>query len=220
MLGNAKMSEECIKELEELLNQNKQWVAKQMAKNPNYFKRLSIGQHPRFLWIGCSDSRVPPHQIVGLEPGDLFVHRNIANLVIPSDINCQSVITYAVCHLKVKHIMVVGHYGCGGVKYSIEHTNAGFLNPWITHIDDVHRLHREELHNYKGEELVNKMVEFNVYESCLNLLKDYDIQSSHKSTGFPKVHGCVYDMKTGEFKELKYNFYEILEKMHHIYSIC
>ncbi len=134
------------------------------------------------------------------------MHRNVANLVLSTDFNCQSVITYAVVHLKVKHVMVVGHIGCGGVTYAVQNRNAGLINPLITHIDDVQRLHRAELRSLKGDELLSKVVEYNVYESCLNLLKNHEIQLAHRHTGFPKVHGRVYDMKTGRFSELKHNF--------------
>ncbi len=216
---HSKDIEVIMDDVDNLLENNKQWAARQIAKNPDYFLRMSTGQKPRFLWIGCSDSRVPPHQIIGLEPGDLFVHRNIANLVISTDFNCQSVINYAVCQLKVKHIMVVGHYGCGGIKYSIDNTNVGLLNPWITHIDDVHRLHRPELAKLEGEELVDKLVELNVYESCLNLWKNYEIQKWYKRSGLPKIHGCVYNIKNGQFKELNYDFIQIMKQMSHIYNI-
>lgn len=220
----AKVNPDKIKKREdewsEIFVNNIKWAEEKISKDPNYFIKLSKLQQPDFLWIGCSDSRVPANEIIGLQPGEVFVHRNIANLIIPTDINAQSVIAYAVNVLQVKHIIVTGHYGCGGVKHSMENTDNGFLNPWLTHIDDVYRLHAAELDAITDhQERFDRLVELNTVEACINLMKNYIIQKSFAEKQRPVVHACVYDLKNGILKDLKVNFEDRMKEFWHIYGI-
>jgi carbonic anhydrase len=191
-----------MKSFERLLLENKAWAAEQVRKNPDFFNRLAELQAPEILWIGCSDSRVPANQITGTEPGEIFVHRNVANLVINTDVNVLSVLDYAVNQLKIKHVIVCGHYGCGGIKAAI--TNDDFkpvLNMWLRNIKDVYRLHREELDNIKEEETkVDRLVELNVQEQVYNLAKTSTIQRAWKKENRPDLHGWVYGLKDGIIK--------------------
>jgi carbonic anhydrase len=184
---------------EELLNDNKAWAADKVAKDPLFFKNLSDIQTPEFLWIGCSDSRVPANEITNTQPGEIFVHRNVANLVINNDVNLLSVLDYAVNHLKVKHVIVCGHYGCGGVKAAT--TNNDFnqvLNMWLRNIKDIYRIHRDELDSITDEEKrVDRLVELNVQEQILNLAKTSIIQRAWKNDNRPDLHGWVYGLKDG-----------------------
>lgn len=198
---------------------NKKWAQEKIDKDPNYFLRLVDVQKPDYLWIGCSDSRVPANEIVGLEPGEIFVHRNIANLIISSDLNLLSVVEFAVSILKVKHIIVCGHYGCSGVKYASHSTDAGMLNPWITSIKDHYRHHRHELDDIKDEKSrINKFVEYNVIEGCLTLMKFCSIQKSFAENRYPIVHACVYDLSNGRLIDLDIDFIERMDKLGSIYS--
>jgi carbonic anhydrase len=190
-----------MKAYEKLLLENKAWATEKVSGDPQYFHRLSEIQTPEFLWIGCSDSRVPANEITGTQPGEIFVHRNIANMVVNTDVNLLSVLDYAVNHLKVKHVIVCGHYGCGGVKAAI--TNNDFkpvLNMWLRNIKDVYRLHREELDKLKGEKKVDQLVELNVKEQVFNLAKTSIIQKAWKSDKRPDLHGWVYGLKDGIIK--------------------
>ena len=184
---------------EELLKDNKAWAAEKVAKDPLFFKNLSDIQTPEFLWIGCSDSRVPANEITNTQPGEIFVHRNVANLVINNDVNLLSVLDYAVNHLKVKHVIVCGHYGCGGVKAAT--TNNDFnqvLNMWLRNIKDIYRIHREELDAISDEgKRVDRLVELNVQEQILNLAKTSIIQRAWKNDQRPDLHGWVYGLKDG-----------------------
>ncbi len=184
---------------EQLLNDNKDWAAGIVAKDPFFFKSLSELQTPEFLWIGCSDSRVPADQITNTKPGEIFVHRNVANLVINNDVNLLSVLDYAVNHLKVKHVIVCGHYGCGGVKAAT--TNNDFnqvLNMWLRNIKDIYRIHREELDAIEDEtKRVNRLVELNVQEQILNLAKTSIIQRAWQNEQRPDLHGWVYGLDNG-----------------------
>lgn len=184
---------------ERLLQENKAWAADMISTNPEFFTRLAELQTPEFLWIGCSDSRVPANQITGTQPGEIFVHRNVANLVINTDVNLLSVLEYAVNHLKVKHVIVCGHYGCGGIKAAT--TNHDFkqvLNMWLRNIKDVYRLHREELDNIKDEEKqIDRLVELNVEEAVKNLAKTSIIQRAWKNDQRPDLHGWVYGLENG-----------------------
>lgn len=183
---------------ERLLAENKTWAKEKLAVDPDYFNRLVHVQNPEFLWIGCSDSRVPANEITGTQPGEIFVHRNIANMVIHTDLNLLSVLQYAVEVLKVKHIIVCGHYGCGGVKAAMTNHNFGIINKWIRNIKDVHRFHREEVDAIKDEnDQINRMVELNVQEQVLNLAKTSIIQKAWKERKAPHLHGWVYDLKDG-----------------------
>lgn len=187
---------------EKLLLENKAWAAEKVAEDPEYFKRLAHVQTPEFLWIGCSDSRVPANEITGTQPGEIFVHRNVANMVVNTDVNLLSVLDYAVTHLKVKHIIVCGHYGCGGIKAST--TNHDFklvLNMWLRGIKDVYRLHRKELDDIKDEDSrVNRLVELNVQEQVQNLAKTSIVQRAWKKEQRPDLHGWVYGLKDGIIK--------------------
>ncbi len=187
---------------EELLHDNKAWAAQMLVNDPEFFKKLSDLQTPEFLWIGCSDSRVPANQITNTQPGEIFVHRNVANLVINTDVNLLSVLDYAVNHLKVKHVIVCGHYGCGGIKASMSKTDyKPVLNMWLRNIKDVHRLHREELDLITDEqEKFDRLTELNVMEQIFNLAKTSIIQRAWKQEQRPELHGWVYGLKDGIIK--------------------
>lgn len=184
---------------EKLLLENKAWAQERRIDDPEFFKRLSDLQTPEFLWIGCSDSRVPANQITGTEPGEIFVHRNIANLVIHTDVNLLSVLDYAVVHLKVKHVIVCGHYGCGGVKAAMSNTNYNqVLNMWLRNIKDVYRHNREELNNMSDENLrTDRLTELSVIEQVQRLAKTSIIQKAWKQRDAPDLHGWVYGLKDG-----------------------
>jgi carbonic anhydrase len=205
---------------EELFENNKKWIAEMTAKDANFFEKLAKDQNPDYLYIGCSDSRVPANEIMGLEPGEVFVHRNVANLVNNIDMNVMSVISYAVRFLKVKHVIVCGHYNCGGVKAAMEPKDLGILNPWLRSIRDVYRLHEEELDNIKDEKLrYDRLVELNVKEQATNVIKTAVVQKSYLNTGYPIVHGWVFDLHTGVLIDLDIKFKEILQKIQKIYNL-
>jgi carbonic anhydrase len=187
---------------EELLQDNKTWAAQMLTNDPDFFNKLSGLQTPEFLWIGCSDSRVPANQITNTQPGEIFVHRNVANLVINTDVNLLSVLDYAVNHLKVKHVIVCGHYGCGGIKASMSKTDyKPVLNMWLRNIKDVHRIHREELDMITDEEKkFDRLTELNVQEQIFNLAKTSIIQRAWKEEQRPDLHGWVYGLKDGIIK--------------------
>lgn len=187
----------------ELLKGNKTWVREKLRQDPTFFERLSKGQSPEVLWIGCSDSRVPANEITGTNPGDIFVHRNIANMVVHSDMNLLSVLDYAVNILKVKHVIVCGHYGCGGVKAAMTNEQYGLVDNWLRHIKDVYRLHQEELDDISDEEKrFNRFVELNVIEQVFDLSKTSIIQNAWRSRELPMVHGWIYDLRTGILQDL------------------
>ena len=188
-----------MKSYEKLLLENKAWAAEKVEDDPGFFNRLATQQTPEFLWIGCSDSRVPANEITGTEPGEIFVHRNIANLVIHTDVNLLSVLEYAVVHLKVKHIIVCGHYGCGGIKAAMGNVDyKQVLNMWLRHIKDVYRHNREELNNIiDDEERTNRLTELNVVEQVQRLAKTSIIQRAWKEREGPDLHGWVYGLKDG-----------------------
>jgi carbonic anhydrase len=192
-----------MKAYEKLLLENKAWAAEKLGDDPAYFDRLADIQTPDFLWIGCSDSRVPANEITGTQPGEIFVHRNVANLVVHTDLNLLTVLEYAVHHLKVKHVIVCGHYGCGGVKASMTQHNFGIINKWLRNIKDVYRIHRDEIDSIKEEEgRVNRMVELNVQEQVMNLAKTSIIQKAWKKNQYPHLHGWVYGLKDGLIKPI------------------
>jgi carbonic anhydrase len=183
---------------EKLLLENKAWAQEKTLLDPNYFNRLSHIQTPDFLWIGCSDSRVPANEITGTEPGEVFVHRNIANMVVHTDLNMLSVLQYAVEVLKVKNIIVCGHYGCGGVKAALTNTHLGIINKWLRNIKDVYRFHQAELDLISSEEdRVDRLIELNVKEQVVNLAKTSIIQKAWKERGGPTIHGWVYRLTDG-----------------------
>jgi len=190
----------------QLLQNNKKWVASKLEKDPEYFKRLSLGQSPPILWIGCADSRVPANEIIGAEPGEVFVHRNIANMVVHSDMNMLSVLDYAVNVLKVKHIIVCGHYGCGGVQAAMANKHIGLIDNWIRHIKDVYRFHQDELNAIEDEkDRFNRFVELNVVEQVLDLAKTSIVQTAWESSQKVQVHGWVYGIHDGVIKDLGVN---------------
>ena len=188
-----------MKSYELLLNENKAWAKEKVADDPEYFNRLAHIQTPEFLWIGCSDSRVPANEITNTQPGEIFVHRNVANMVVHTDVNLLSVLDYAVTYLKVKHVIVCGHYGCGGIKAAM--TNHDFkqvLNMWLRNIKDVYRLHRNELDKISNEEdRCDRLVELNVKEQVMHLAKTSIIQRAWKKEQRPAIHGWVYGLKDG-----------------------
>ena len=201
---------------ETIFKNNEKWVEEKVKLDPLYFENLSKGQHPEFLYIGCSDSRVTAEDLMGVNPGEVFIHRNIANQVIPTDNNINAVIQYAVEHLKVKHIIICGHYECGGVKAALHPNDMGQLNSWLQTLRDVRRLHKTELDNIKDEQqLFDRMVELNVREQCMNVIKIDHVQRSWYKTGFPQIHGWIFDVKTGKLKDsgldLEKEFMEIRE---------
>jgi carbonic anhydrase len=192
---------------ENLLAWNKEWVADTLKEDPDYFLKLSKGQNPPILWIGCADSRVPANQITGTNPGDIFVHRNIANMVIHTDMNMLSVLDYAVVVLKVKHVIVCGHYGCGGVLAAMGNKQFGLIDNWLRHIKDVYRTYAAELDMLNDiEEKGRKLVELNVIENVYNLCKTSTLQNAWKKGQELSVHGWVYSLESGIIKDLKVSF--------------
>ncbi|BDB53987.1 MAG: Carbonic anhydrase 2 [Bacteroidota bacterium] len=189
-----------------ILDNNKRWVEESLELDPNYFEDLAKGQTPPLLWIGCSDSRVPANEIIGAKPGEVFVHRNIANMVIHSDMNMLSVLDYAVNVLKVKHVLVCGHYGCGGVKAAMSNDSIGIIDNWIRHIKDVYRLHNHYLDSILDEtERFNKFVELNVKEQVFDLAKTSIVQSAWKKGQDLTLHGWVYGLNSGFVTDLDVN---------------
>ena len=189
-----------------IIENNKKWVEEKLQISPDYFNNLAEGQNPPLLWIGCSDSRVPANEIIGAEPGEVFVHRNIANMVVHSDMNMLSVLDYAVNILKVEHVSVCGHYGCGGVKAAMGSNSIGIIDNWIRHIKNEYRLHKEELNAIKDEkERFNRFVELNVYEQVFNLAKTSIVQSAWNSGQKLSIHGWVYGLNSGYVTDLGYN---------------
>lgn len=190
-----------------ILDNNKQWVENQLKIDPNYFEDLSKGQNPPLLWIGCSDSRVPANEIIGAKPGEVFVHRNIANMVIHSDMNMLSVLDYAVNVLKVKHIIVCGHYGCGGVQAAMNNESYGIIDNWIRHIKDVFRHNKEELKQIKDmDQRFNRFVELNVQEQVSDLAKTSIVQTAWKNGQELSLHGWVYGLNSGYVTDLEVNY--------------
>jgi carbonic anhydrase len=187
-----------------LLLGNRKWVDTRLKEDPDYFKKLSKGQSPEVLWIGCSDSRVPANEVTNTQPGEVFVHRNIANVCVHSDMNMLSVLDYAVNVLKVKHVIVAGHYGCGGVAAALSNKQFGLIDNWLRHIKDVYRLHSHELDRITDQETkINRLVELNVVEQAYNLCKTTIIQNAWKERDDLEVHGWIVDINTGLVKDLK-----------------
>lgn len=205
--------------LDKVFENNKKWIKTKLDTDAKYFENLGEGQNPEFLFIGCSDSRVTAEELMGLGPGDVFVHRNIANMVISIDLNAMSVVNYAVDHLKVNHVVVCGHYACGGVKAALQSADLGILNPWLRNIRDVYRIHKTELNAIKNEEeKYDRLVELNVQEQCVNLIKTAAIQKAYRDRGL-KVHGWVFDIHTGELIDLKIDFEKYLIDIMEIYHL-
>jgi carbonic anhydrase len=190
-----------------IIENNKKWVEAKLKIRPDYFNNLAESQHPPLLWIGCSDSRVPANEIIGAEPGEVFVHRNIANMVVHSDMNMLSVLDYAVNALKVRHVIVCGHYGCGGVKAAMGNSSIGIIDNWIRHIKDVYRFHHEELDAIEDErERFNRFVEVNVIEQVMDLAKTSIVQNAWSTGQKLHLHGWVYGLDSGYVTDLGVNF--------------
>lgn len=190
-------------EIEQLLRANKAWAKDRLEKDPLFFSRLENLQSPKFLWIGCSDSRVPANEITGTQPGEIFVHRNVANMVIHTDMNMLTVLEYAVHHLQVEHIIVCGHYGCGGVEASLTQKSYGIINKWLRNIKDVHRLYAQEIDSIPDtKERNRRMVELNVKEQVLNLAKTSIVQKAWAERKGPHLHGWVYGLDNGLIKAI------------------
>jgi len=205
------------KSYKRLLDNNKEWVAQQLKLNPGYFEELAKGQSPEYLWIGCSDSRVPANEITGTRPGEIFVHRNIANMVVHSDMNMLSVLSYAVEVLKVKHVIVCGHYGCGGVNAAMGNKQFGLIDNWLRHLKDVYRLHAKELDNINNEEQRRKrFVELNVMEQVLDLGKTSIVQNAWKTDQNLHLHGWVYDIHDGIINDLNVTITGV-QDLHNVY---
>jgi carbonic anhydrase len=192
-----------MKSYEKLLENNKTWAEQAVNNDPEFFNRLKNTQSPEYLWIGCSDSRVPPDSITGTRPGEIFIHRNIANMVVHTDLNMLSVLQYAVEVLKVKHVIVCGHYGCGGVKAAMTHQSLGIINKWLRNIKDVYRMHQDEVNFLPNdEERLNRLIELNVQEQVMNLAKTSIIQKAWKDNNAPHLHGWVYGLNDGLIKPI------------------
>lgn len=206
-------------DVQEVFANNEKWISEKLSVNPDYFTNLAKGQNPEFLYIGCSDSRVTAEDLMGIQPGQAFVHRNIANLVNNVDLSVMSVLNYAVRHLKVNHVVVCGHYECGGVKSAMQSADMGILNPWLRNIRDVYRLHKEELNSIENEgKRYNRLVELNVQEQCVNLLKTAAVQEAITQRGLT-VHGWIFDIHTGKLIDLKIDFDKILKEIMEIYKL-
>lgn len=208
------------KSYEVIFENNKKWVESKLAEDKDFFKTLSATQTPDYLYIGCSDSRVSAEEMMGMKPGEVFVTRNIANVVNTLDMSSTAVIQYAVEHLKVKHIIVCGHYGCGGVKAAMTPQDLGLLNPWLRTIRDVYRLHQQELDAIEDEQKrYNRLVELNVQEQCINVIKMAAVQERYILDEYPIVHGWVFDMRTGKIIDLEIDFENILKDIQKIYNL-
>ena len=199
---------------------NARWVAERTENDPTFFERLAQQQVPDFLYVGCADSRVPANQIMGLEPGEVFVHRNVANLVVNTDLNAQSVIAYAVEILHVKHVIVCGHYGCGGIAAALQPRDLGLMNGWLREVRDVYRLHRAELDAIEDPDARNRrLVELNVHEQCNNVIKTAAVQTHWLRHGYPIVHGWVYDLHNGLLRDLGVQFEERMAEIRQVYPL-
>jgi len=205
---------------QEIFNNNKKWVADKLQVDPDFFTKLTRGQAPEFLYIGCSDSRVTAEELMGLAPGEVFVHRNVANLVVLTDNNLNAVVQYAVVYLKIKHIVVCGHYGCGGVHAALNPADMGQLNSWLQTLRDVYRLHKNELECLPDDATkFRRLVELNVMEQCINVIKIDHVQRAWYATGYPQVHGWVFDMQSGLLKDLELNMGALSKELRKIYDI-
>lgn len=206
-------------DIEQIFKNNQTWVNEKLGIDPNYFKNLADGQNPDILYVGCSDSRISAEEIMGVQPGDVFVMRNISNMISNLDLSAMSVVNYAVDILEVKHVVICGHYGCGGVKAAMQSEDLGLLNPWLRNIRDVYRLHREELNAITDEEQkYRRLVELNVQEQCVNVIKTAVVQLAVRNRDLA-VHGWVMDMATGKLIDLKIDFDNILKGIMEIYHL-
>ncbi|MBL4631430.1 MAG: carbonate dehydratase [Paraglaciecola sp.] len=199
-----------MNDIEQLLQNNKQWSEDQKNSDPDFFNKLSERQKPEYLWIGCSDSRVPANQIVGLIPGDIFVHRNVANLVVHTDFKCLSVLQYAVDVLKVKHVIVCGHYGCGGIDAALGDEALGIIDHWLGHVKDIAYKHREELSGLNEHDKSARLCELNVLEQAANVKRSNIVKDAIKRGQSVQVHSWIYSLRNGRLKDLsKSNKFEV-----------
>lgn len=205
---------------DKIFENNQQWIREKKATDELFFQKLANDQNPDYLYIGCSDSRITAEEMMGAAPGEIFVHRNIGNLVVSIDLNVMSVINYAVNILLVKHIIVCGHYHCGGVRAAMTQEDMGILNPWLRNIRDVYRLHKEELNNIPDpEKRYDRLVELNVREQCINVIKTAAVQQQFVRSGYPVVHGWVMDIRTGNLIDLNIDFEKELKGIQEIYRL-
>lgn len=205
--------------IQKIFENNEKWVKKKLSLDPQYFETLAKGQNPKILYIGCSDSRVSTEELMGLEPGEVFVHRNIANMVVGTDLNVMSVLEYAVEKLEIEHIIVCGHYDCNGVKAAMMPEDLGILNPWLRNIRDVYRLHRVELNAIiNTKQKYNRLIELNVQEQCINVLKTAVVQTAIHKRGIT-VHGWIFDVHTGKIIDLNIHSDELLKDIEKIYRL-
>ena len=203
-----------------IFQNNEKWVAGKLALDPDYFNKLEKGQSPKLLYIGCSVSRVTAEELMGAKPGEVFIHRNVANLVVSTDNNLNAVVQYAVEHLKVKHIIVCGHYECGGVYAAMNPSDMGQLNSWLQVLRDVYRLHKTELDSIKDEKTrYDRLVELNVREQCINIIKIDHVQRAWYKTGLPTLHGWVFDVRSGKLIDLGLSMKEIFGDIRSIYDL-
>ena len=203
-----------------IFENNQKWIEEKLGQDADFFKKLAEGQAPEYLYIGCSDSRATAEELMGMRPGEVFVHRNIANVVNTLDMSSTAVIQYAVQHLKVKHIIVCGHYGCGGVKAAMTPQDFGLMNPWLRTIRDVYRLHQAELDAIEDEQKkYDRLIELNVQEQCINVIKMAVVQERYILDNYPIVHGLVFDLKTGKLIDLEIDFEKILKDIQKVYDL-
>ena len=206
-------------DINKIFENNAEWVAAKLKTSPDYFKNLADGQNPKYLYIGCSDSRVTAETLMGAAPGEVFVHRNIANLAPNNDLSSLSVINYAVSILKVEHVIVCGHYGCGGIQAAMQATDMGILNPWLRNIRDVFRLHKEELNAITDKhKRYNRLAELNVIEQCVNIAKTTDVQQAFIENRIT-IHAWIFDMETGKLMDLKFNLPDVEREIRSIYRL-
>jgi carbonic anhydrase len=205
---------------DKIFENNKKWIADKLSVDADYFTKLSKGQYPEYLYIGCSDSRVTAEDLMGVQPGEVFIHRNIANLVVSTDNNLNAVVQYAVEHLKVKHIIVCGHYECGGVKAALNPSDMGQLNSWLQTLRDVYRLHQKELDHIKDtQKRFDRLVELNVKEQCINIIKIDHVQRSWYKTTYPQIYGWVFDVRTGKIIDLGLDMEKEFSSIRSIYDL-
>jgi carbonic anhydrase len=205
--------------IKQVFENNKKWIAEKLKVDEDYFRNMVHGQNPEILYIGCSDSRVSAEELMGLHPGEVFVHRNIANMVPNTDLSAMSVINYALSHLKVNHVVVCGHYYCAGVKAAMQSADLGILNPWLRNIRDVYRLHKHELDQIEDiDARYKRLVELNVQEQCINIIKTSDLQFAYKERGVT-VYGWVFDIQSGKLIDLQIDFDAIMDNIQEIYRI-
>lgn len=206
-------------ELKKIFENNQKWIDRKLATDAHYFEKLCEGQSPEVLFVGCSDSRVTAEELMGSQPGEVFVHRNVSNMIISIDLNMNAVVDYAMNFLKVKHIVICGHYFCGGVKAAMQAQDLGILNPWLRNIRDVYRIHKSELNNISDEnDRYNRLIELNVQEQCINLIKIASVQKAYRQRNL-QVHGWVFDMRTGKLIDLKIDFPKELKDIMEIYDL-